>query len=162
MYRGHLYFGGCKAKFSLQYRFLTHSGLLWSSWKRSIGLIFEWSWDCLSSLSWLETGFAQPPRRKACVPLDREMTGQVSEERQERHLESACRLTVRGGARREHRSPISVVTLHKDNVTQMLWINNSGENKKHKAQAPVTAAKVSQLLCTLVVTKPALELYIQM
>lgn len=36
------------------------------------------------------------------------------------------------GTRREHRlSPISVVTLHKDNVTQMLWINNS-ENKKYK------------------------------
>lgn len=68
----------------------------------------------------------------------------MSEERQERHLEAACRLTVSGGTRREHRSPISVVTLHKDNVTQMLWINNSGENKKYKTQAPVTAAPVSR------------------
>lgn len=66
----------------------------------------------------------------------------MSEERQERHLEAACRLAVGGGTRREHRSPISVVTLHKDNVTQMLWINNSGENKKYKTQASVTAAPV--------------------
>lgn len=41
------------------------------------------------------------------------------------------------------RSPISVVTLRKDNVTQMLRINNSEENKRHKTRAPWAAAKIS-------------------
>ena len=62
------------------------------------------------------------------------------------------------------RSPISVVTLRKDNVTQMLRINNSGENKTHKTghheQQPKYLQR--QLLCTLVVTKSAFELYIRM
>lgn len=40
-------------------------------------------------------------------------------------------------------SPISVVTLRKDNVTQMLRINNSEANKRHKTQAPWTGAKLS-------------------
>jgi hypothetical protein len=60
---------------------------------------------------------------------------------------------------RNTHSPASVLTLHKDNVTQMLRINNSGENKRHTVWGSWTAAKTSveAALSPLRLTKSALH-----
>lgn len=44
---------------------------------------------------------------------------------------------------RNTHSPVSVMTFRKDNVTQMLGMNNSGENKSHTVWGSWTAAKTS-------------------
>lgn len=82
------------------------------------------------------------PQEKACAPLDREMAGKVSKDRKNTWKLQAHSLSV-GRWEGSIPSPTSVVTLHKDNVTQMLRINNSGENKRHKTRALWTAARVS-------------------
>lgn len=60
---------------------------------------------------------------------------------------------------RSTHSPISTMALRNGNVTQMLGINNSGENKRHTAWVRWGAAKASvvAVLCPLLLTKSALH-----
>lgn len=71
--------------------------------------------------------------------------GWISEWIKEGETPGSCGMHLLSVGEREGsiRSPISVVALRKDNVTQMLRINNSEENKRHKTRAPWAAAKIS-------------------